>query len=423
MKKPYSLDFEIKLAKDRNQAVIDILDNLDKLPSDKEIEQMADYILFGKDEKNLSIVDTKEVLQPERRFNSWKTKAEKNESLDALLEDPVTAPDIENKVAGNTGPRYKVVKPEIHRPKYDDDGNMVEPGDSDVPGMVELWKIIDDLQERYDMYRGKLPASDWIKTHPISNYQLYKMGHMLIDIRRHQYYLKDSYKPTIKFFNIQPPGKPVYEFGTNTGLWLSVDEWCERKRNPHPYDMEQPSIQDTKMDSQGRLYWKISDNEIDYENPDHILAILDNYVSLLKSSYENFHSSTRVMCWDMEWLIENSDLSDVEQFILEQRVAHRNVFRTQKALAEEGILMTDAQIRSISRIKIPRKLSQTALRMRLECGLRNGEIEGLKCSKCKQILPKHPFYFARSRDKRSGYCSQCKCCQKAKRDADKEVRP
>ena len=75
MKKPYSLDFEIKTAVDRNQAVIDILDSLETDPSQKEIEQMADYILFGKDEKYLSAVDTKDILQPERRFNSWKTKA------------------------------------------------------------------------------------------------------------------------------------------------------------------------------------------------------------------------------------------------------------------------------------------------------------------------------------------------------------
>ena len=90
---------------------------------------MADYILFGKDEKFLSAVDTKDILQPERRFNSWKTKAEKTESLDALLEDPVTAPEIESKTA-DRGPRYKVVKPEIKRPKYDADGNgtmMVAP--------------------------------------------------------------------------------------------------------------------------------------------------------------------------------------------------------------------------------------------------------------------------------------------------------
>ena len=44
------------------------------------------------------------------------------------------------------------------------------------------------------------------------------------------------------------------------------------------------------------------------------------------------------------------------------------------------------------------------------------------CSKCGKSYPKDPFYFARSRDKRTGYCSQCKACQKAKRDAAKEAK-
>lgn len=35
-------------------------------------------------------------------------------------------------------------KPCIRKPKYDKKtGEMVDPGDSDVPGMVEQWEIID----------------------------------------------------------------------------------------------------------------------------------------------------------------------------------------------------------------------------------------------------------------------------------------
>ena len=162
---------------------------------------MADYILFGKDEKFLSARDRKEILQPKRRYDSWATKDEKNESLDALLDDPNTAPEVEQKQNTENAPRYKVFKPEIKRPKYDDDGNLIDIGDGDVPGMMELWERIDILQERYDMYRGKIPPNDYIRNHPLTEYQLYKYGHMLIEIRRTQYYLKDSYKPTIKFFN------------------------------------------------------------------------------------------------------------------------------------------------------------------------------------------------------------------------------
>ena len=280
---------------------------------------MADYILFGKDEKFLNARDRKEILQPKRRYDSWSTKDEKNTSLDALMEDPNTAPEIEQKTSdtADKGPRYKVYKPEIKRPKYDDKGNLIDPGDSDVPGMVELWERIDTLQERYDMYRGKIPPNDYVRNHPLSAYQLYKFGHMLIDIRRHQYYLKDSYKPTLKFFNVPPPGRVEFDFNCDTGLWLKPEEWCARKRKPKLFDLPQPALEDAPEDENGNLYWKISDNKIDYENPDHILALLDNYVSLLKHSYDKPDSNTRMLCFDMELLIENADLTDVEQFLLE----------------------------------------------------------------------------------------------------------
>ena len=169
MKKPYSLDYEIIRDTDRNDLVINILDSLDTIPSDHELEQMADYILFGKDADYLSARDRREISQPKRRYNSWATKDEKNESLDALMEDPNIAPQIEARQQ-DAGPRYKVFKPEIRKPTYDENGNMIDPGDSDIPGMVELWEEIDKLQERLDMYKGKIPPNDYVRTHPLSNY-------------------------------------------------------------------------------------------------------------------------------------------------------------------------------------------------------------------------------------------------------------
>lgn len=50
MKKNYSLDFSIERDCDRLRAVEEILDTLAKDPSPTELEQMASYILYGKDE-------------------------------------------------------------------------------------------------------------------------------------------------------------------------------------------------------------------------------------------------------------------------------------------------------------------------------------------------------------------------------------
>ena len=50
MRKSYSLDYNIERDIDRLHAVEDILDHLEKDPSATDLEQMASYILYGKDE-------------------------------------------------------------------------------------------------------------------------------------------------------------------------------------------------------------------------------------------------------------------------------------------------------------------------------------------------------------------------------------
>ena len=50
MRKKYSLDFNIVRDTDRLHAIEEILDKLEVDPTPTELEQMASYILYGKDE-------------------------------------------------------------------------------------------------------------------------------------------------------------------------------------------------------------------------------------------------------------------------------------------------------------------------------------------------------------------------------------
>ena len=56
MKKKYSLDYGIERDIDRLHAVEDILDTLPENPTNTELEQMASYILYGKDENGQNAV-------------------------------------------------------------------------------------------------------------------------------------------------------------------------------------------------------------------------------------------------------------------------------------------------------------------------------------------------------------------------------
>ena len=88
MRKKYSLDFSIVRDTERLKAVQDILDQLPTDPSPTELEQMASYILYGKDENGNNSIQRKETIDKEKRYKSYKTKDDKVQSLDEMMEVP-----------------------------------------------------------------------------------------------------------------------------------------------------------------------------------------------------------------------------------------------------------------------------------------------------------------------------------------------
>jgi len=146
MKKPYSLDYTIERDTDRLKLVEGILDTLDHDPSETDIEQMATYILYGKDENGLSSLRRGEVYDNSKRYNSFKTSDDYVVSLDEMLENPAT--DEQEFRSAYKRDVYKKSTPTIKRPKYDKKtGELIDIGDADIPGMVELWERLDHFDK------------------------------------------------------------------------------------------------------------------------------------------------------------------------------------------------------------------------------------------------------------------------------------
>ena len=77
MKKKYSLDFSIVRDIDRTRAVEEILDSMETDPTPTELEQMASYILYGKDENGKNAIQRNETIDKDKRDKSYKTKDDK----------------------------------------------------------------------------------------------------------------------------------------------------------------------------------------------------------------------------------------------------------------------------------------------------------------------------------------------------------
>ena len=89
MKKSYDLDYSIERDTDRVLAVKEILDTLPTDPKPTDLEQMASYILYGKDENGQNSIHRHETTDDgQRRYSTFARASEKVVSLDELLDNP-----------------------------------------------------------------------------------------------------------------------------------------------------------------------------------------------------------------------------------------------------------------------------------------------------------------------------------------------
>ena len=140
-------------------------------------------------------------------------------SLDELLENPLF--DHEQVKSPHKRDPYKKPVRTIHRPKYDKTtGELIDPGDSDIPGMTQLWDSIDRLDKWIMQLEGKIPPDEDTLLFDDS-YRLYRLKHSLVDLRRQQYDLLDSYKPVLHFQNMDHPKTQFYDLSGDSFYWVS----------------------------------------------------------------------------------------------------------------------------------------------------------------------------------------------------------
>lgn len=416
MKKPYSLDYNIDRDIDRVAAVKDILDKLEKDPPPNDLEQMGTYILYGKDENGQNAAQRGEMITGNTRYNSYRKKEDKNASLDTMLENPMI--DQQEFRPPNVRDVYTKKTTTITRPKYDKKtGALIDPGDSVVPGMTELWECIDHLDHRIHVLEGKIPPNenDTIFDNP---YRLYQLKHTLIDLRRHQYYLKDSYNPPIYFFNVDHPRPQFYDWTCDSFYWISRTEWQRRVDNAllHTISKNINDYETRKNEKTGEIEvkWIVRRHTFDWENPSHIRALINNYDLLYNQLHEKLDTYGRTLIFDFERYREMAHLSPVREYLLNKKIARTPYPQILEELqAKYGLKYNENHLCMIYAREIPEKIATAAKcdRMIAEAGPDNLK----RCYTCKRFLPRNSLFFSRNRSRRDGYSSNCKECEKLKR--------
>ena len=414
MKKKYSLDFSIVRDSDRLLAVQDILDSLDKDPTPTELEQMASYILYGKDENGQNAIQRNETIDKDKRYKSYKTKDDKVQSLDEIMETPGF--DEQQLRSAYKRDAYTAPKPFIAKPKYDKKtGEMIDPGDSDVPGMIEQWEIIDRWQRMLDVAQGKVPAAegDTIVSDP---YRIYQLKHNLIDIRKHQYYLKDSAKPTLHFQNLDHPKAQFYDWCGDSFYWITPAQWQQKLANAYTSRISK-NLEDYETRGEGdnlEIKWVVCEHTFDWENYKHVRALLNHYYTLYEALRDKLDTYGRTLLWDFDRYVELCNFSELRLFLInlrKQGMAYEDILEAMQT--RYAVDYSPNYLVSIVSNEVPKKISQVAKMERL---IQETPLSHCKrCIHCDRLLPMDPIFFSRNNAHKDGLSNTCKQCDRASR--------
>jgi len=416
MKKKYSLDYSIERDIDRLRAVEETLDTLETNPSNSELEQMASYILYGKDEEGKNAIQRGETTDSDKRYKSFQRAADKNQSLDEILENPLA--DQQALQTLETRYIYTKKKPSIKKPKYDANGNLIDPGDSDIPGMVELWNDIARLDHIAQVNEGKIPPDEDTQIFTDS-YRFYQFKHALIDIKRHQYYLKDAYKPTLHFLAITPPKAQTYNWDVDSYYWMPLDKWQTRVDNALLHTISK-NIEDyeTRQNEKGEteVKWVVRQHHFDWEDPAHIKALINHYSNLYMELREKLDSWGRTLLYDFDRYFDMAGFSPVREYILTRKIDKASYPEIVEELQTKfGLKYNENHLCTILSKEIPEKMALAAKKHRML--LTTPQEERKRCFTCKQWLPRNNYFFATNNSRKDKFASNCKECERKKRVA------
>lgn len=413
------LDYNLYTNQERAQQVRDLLTpeveglaraHYTEESTQKELETIANFILYGKDPTNDKNFVQKKEVQIDTKHLTWKRK--EPESLDALTEDPMFDQTQVSEIKKNC---YKKVKPTIDR---DPDGP-----DAKIPGMKDLWNAIDKLAERVKE----------LKDNKQLNLEYYKKNHYLIQLRKEQFALKDSVTELIHCHSFSGNSIPKVNFVEDTGYVRDYNEeytYCKWRAQHYrsKFGEEWYSRQKNKLDNwcastDPNLNWQwveVSQNKVDFRDSNQVYQTLELYSTLKQYCDEDINSDLKFLLWELEGYIEKANLTPARKHILIRKIDKVTNERIREELQEQfGLSYSDNYISTIYKQMICDKIAKAA-QLSYDEFLYKDQPEKFKvCSTCGNKLLRDSRNFIKKQNSKDGLAARCKACDKEIRDRKK----
>lgn len=373
-----------------------------------DLEKVANFILYGKDPKTDKNFCQKKEIQIEQAHTAYQRK--KAESLDALMEDQNTKEADFLPVQKNS---YKKIKPTIDR---DPNG-----ADAKIPGMRELWVAIDKLAKEVKEFKDKGELG----------LDFYKKNHLLIQLRKEQFSLKDSISEPIRSKGYHIPSPQPVCFTSDTGYiddnytnFVYINWRANHYRSQFGenwYAEQQEKLASIIKEGNEWKWVEVSENEIDLTNPNHIYNLLEMYGTLKENSFENLDCDMKYVLWELEDYIERSNLSEARKHILVRKVDKATNEQIRDELQEKfGLNYSDNYISTIYKQMICTQIAKAAEIARDEWIYRFQPEKFKVCSTCGTRLLRDTRNFIKKQNSRDGLAARCKMCDKRIRDEKKK---
>lgn len=355
-KNELKLDYTLQDPGARNELVKKIIEQTPpQRLTPKYLQLLSDYLVFAMDKeerKKKNIITDNRMVTVNKRETSFEGLVEKFQNGEDGIYNIITND-----------------KNIIFTPKI----SITEEDIQTIPGMKQLRDAIAQIEAQEKVATGK---------------RRFLLKKQLIEMRKEQYVLKNTFKPPIYCLN-----------ATKSFNHIALEEKIS-------------------VNEDGSL--KIEGN-FSLLNPDHVSAVLCNYSRIKQDCWGQFSSDAYYMIQDLENLVDETLEKDFPLYydLLIYKIDGKTNEEIQSLLERDyGVRHSVEYISSLWRNKIPKMIAEQA-RKDWVIWHYTFEEKGQwkKCSRCGQIKLAHNMFFSKNNTSKDGFYSICKDCRNAKTKA------
>ena len=410
-----------------------------KPPTEDELETMGNYLLWGKDPITGLNAKQAGICDIETKHGTW-DKSDNIESLEGLMESPTF--NEASLLAIGTAPT------KIKREVFSRSEALAKCPEYLRETLTNLFRQIDELDLTINYYdlahnRRTNPPRDQLlnkftpeeqqqfqeRASHWNQYKYLKMRHQLVELRREQYTLRDSFAPTRQLESTISPPMPcsdpefdceiaVLPLGTKNDTELRG--WIFRK-----WEELIPSNYNEKMLTEiSKYYWekkayKPGPNQkyIDFRNLEHVYEMFQLFFELDDAAEAaEMESNLPALMDTLRFYTDQAELSEIQREILDMKLKKvKNVDIALEVNKKWKKSYTPNYISTIFRQRIIPKINEAAAYHEKIIGNIFFEEEFKTCTGCGRTLLRDADNFTRKTRSKDGFTTRCKRCEKEAR--------